>query len=188
MSYEPRLKTRYREKVRESLMKTFGYSNVMQVPRLQKIVLNVGLGDAKDNPKALEAVVDELQRITGRKPVINNSRKAISNFKLRENMPVGTSVTLRREVMWEFLDRFISISAPRIRDFRGLSNKSFDGRGNYNLGIREQIIFSEIEYDKVERVHGMDIAFVTNAKTDEECYQLLKELGMPIVTRKTKEA
>ncbi len=186
MSTIPRLKTKYDETVKGNLMKTFSYKSVMQVPRLEKIVLNVGLGDAKENPKALEAVVSELEQITGRKPMVNKARLSISNFKLREGMAVGASVTLRREWMWEFLDRFISMTAPRIRDFRGLSTKSFDGRGNYNLGIKEQVVFPEIEYDKVERVHGMDIAFVTDARTDEECYELLKELGMPFV-RKSKE-
>jgi large subunit ribosomal protein L5 len=183
MSYEPRMKAAYREKVRKSLMERFGYTSIMQVPKLTKIVLNVGMGAAKDTPKALESAVEELSWITGRKPVINKARKSISNFKLREGMSVGASVTLRREAMWEFLDRFISIVTPRMRDFRGLSDRSFDGRGNYNLGIKEQIVFPEIDYDKVERVHGMDICIVTTARTDEECKVLLAELGMPFVKR-----
>jgi large subunit ribosomal protein L5 len=183
MDYAPRLRELYREKVRSSLMERFGYKSVMQVPRLKKIVLNVGMGDAKDNPRALESAVEELALITGRKAVVNKARKSISNFKLREGMAVGCSVTLRREAMWEFLDRFISTVTPRMRDFRGLSDRSFDGRGNYNLGIKEQIVFPEIDYDKVERVHGLDIAFVTDARTDEECKALLAELGMPFVKR-----
>lgn len=183
MSSEPRLKTLYKDKVVKSLKERFGYKSVMQVPRITKIVLNVGLGDAKETPKALEAAVEELGMITGRKSVINKARNSISNFKLREGMNIGTSVTLRRDVMWEFLDRFISIVTPRMRDFRGLSDKSFDGRGNYNLGIKEQIVFPEIDYDKVERVHGMDISFVTTAGSDEECKVLLAELGMPFVKR-----
>ncbi len=183
MSQTPRLKQYYDETVRQRLMERFGYKNPMQLPRLVKIVLNVGIGDGKDNPRALEAAVEEIGQITGRKAVINKARRSISNFKLREGMPVGASVTLRREVMWEFLDRFISVATPRIRDFRGISDKSFDGRGNYNCGVKEQVVFPEIEYDKVERVHGMDIAFVTTANTDEECKALLAELGMPFVKR-----
>ncbi len=183
MSSEPRLKKLYSDSVAGSLKERFGYKSAMQVPRLTKIVLNIGLGDAKDNPKALESAVEELGMITGRKAVVNKARNSISNFKLREGMNIGTSVTLRREVMWEFLDRFISIVTPRMRDFRGLPDKSFDGRGNYNLGIKEQIVFPEIDYDKVERVHGMDINFVTTATTDEECKVLLAELGMPFIKR-----
>ncbi len=183
MSYTPRLKQQYLESIRSRLMERFGYSNIMQVPRLSKIVVNVGIGDAKDNPRALEAAMEELTMITGRKPVVNKARKSISNFKLREGMDVGSSVTLRRDAMWDFLDHYISMATPRIRDFRGISDKSFDGRGNYNAGIREQIVFPEIDYDKVERVHGLDIAIVTTANTDEECHALLSELGMPFVKR-----
>jgi len=183
MDYNPRLKELYRDTVRKGLIERFGYKSVMQVPKLEKIVLNVGIGDAKDNPRALEAAVEELGQITGRKAVVNKARKSISNFKLREGMAVGASVTLRRDAMWEFLDRFISVVTPRMRDFRGVSDRSFDGRGNYNLGIKEQIVFPEIDYDKVERVHGMDIAFVTSAATDEECKALLAGLGMPFVKR-----
>jgi large subunit ribosomal protein L5 len=183
MSYTPRLKKQYEETIMLKLKEAFGYKNVMMVPRITKIVLNVGMGDAKETPRALDAAVEELGLITGRKSVINKARKSISNFKLREGMNIGTSVTLRRDAMWEFLDRFISIVTPRMRDFRGLTDKSFDGHGNYNLGIKEQIVFPEIDYDKVERVHGIDIAFVTTAKTDEECKSLLAEVGMPFVKR-----
>jgi large subunit ribosomal protein L5 len=183
MSQEPRLKVMFHDKVKPALMETFKFSSSMQVPTMTKIVINVGLGDAKENARALESAVAELALITGRKAKVNKARKSIANFKLREGMAIGTSVTLRREAMWEFLDRFVAIVAPRMRDFRGLSDKCFDGMGNYNLGIKEQIVFPEIDYDKVERVHGMDIAFVTTAKSDEECKALLSELGMPFVKR-----
>jgi large subunit ribosomal protein L5 len=183
MSYVPRLKLMFDDKVKTALKEKFKYTSIMQVPTLTKIVLNVGLGDAKENARALDAAVAELALITGRKARINKARKSIANFKLREDMAIGTSVTLRRDAMWEFLDRFVAIVAPRMRDFRGLGDKSFDGMGNYNLGIKEQIVFPEIDYDKVERVHGMDIAFVTTANTDEECKALLSELGMPFVKR-----
>lgn len=183
MSYSPRLRELYRDTVRKGMMESFGYKSIMQVPKLQKIVLNIGMGDAKENPRALEASIEELGKITGRKAVVNKARRSISNFKLREGMAIGCSVTLRREAMWEFLDRFISVVTPRMRDFRGIGDRSFDGRGNYNLGIKEQIVFPEIEYDKVERVHGLDIAFVTTAATDEECKALLSQLGMPFVKR-----
>lgn len=176
---EPRLRRYYREQVRPKLREEFGYDSPMQIPTLEKIVVNVGIGEAAKNAKLLDSVVEELRLITGQQPVIRRAKKAISNFALREGMPVGVSVTLRRERMWEFLDRFINVSVPRIRDFRGLPTKSFDGRGNYTVGIREQLIFPEIDYDQVEKIHGMDISFVTTAKRDDEGIALLRELGMP---------
>jgi large subunit ribosomal protein L5 len=157
----------------------FEYSSNMQVPVLEKVVINVGIGEASKNAKLLESVIEELRLITGQQPVIRRAKKAISNFGLREGMPVGVTVTLRREKMWEFLDRFINVTVPRIRDFRGLPTKSFDGRGNYTLGVREQLIFPEIDYDKVLKIHGMDITFVTSANRDDEGMALLRELGMP---------
>jgi len=175
----PRMQLQYKETVIPALMKEFSYKNPMQAPKLVKIVLNVGLGEAIANAKALDFAVDELGRITGQRPVITKAKKSIAAFKLREGMPIGCSVTLRREHMFEFLDRFISAALPRIRDFKGVPTKSFDGRGNYTLGIKEQIIFPEIEYDKVESVHGMDVVFVTTANTDEEGRALLRHLGMP---------
>ena len=175
----PRLRQKYHDVVVPAMMKEFSYKNPMQAPKLVKIVLNVGLGEAIANAKALDFAVDELGRITGQRPVITKAKKSIAAFKLREGMPIGCSVTLRREHMFEFLDRFISAALPRIRDFKGVPTKSFDGRGNYTLGIKEQIIFPEIEYDKVESVHGMDIVFVTTANTDEEGRALLRHLGMP---------
>ncbi len=175
----PRMQKQYKDTVIPALMKEFSYRNPMQAPKLVKIVLNVGLGEAIANAKALDFAVDELGRITGQRPVITKAKKSIAAFKLREGMPIGCCVTLRREHMFEFLDRFISAALPRIRDFKGVPTKSFDGRGNYTLGIKEQIIFPEIEYDKVESVHGMDIVFVTTANTDEEGRALLRHLGMP---------
>lgn len=175
----PRLQTYYNETIRARLQEKFGFTTVMRVPRLQKIVVNVGIGEATKNPKLLESVVNELALITGQKPVVRRAKKAISNFSLREGMPVGVSVTLRRERMWEFLDRFVNIAVPRIRDFRGLPTRSFDGRGNYTVGVKEQLIFPEIDYDRVEKVHGMDITFVTSTDQDEEGLALLRELGMP---------
>ena len=176
---EPRLRKYYREQVRSKLLGEFGYRSSMQVPVLEKVVINVGMGEAAKNAKLLDSLVEELRLITGQQPVIRRAKKAISNFGLREGMPVGASVTLRRERMWEFLDRFINVSVPRIRDFRGLPTKSFDGRGNYTIGIREQLIFPEIDYDKVQKIHGMDITFVTSAGRDDEGMALLRELGMP---------
>lgn len=175
----PRLKDRYHKDVVPALMKQFSYQNPMQVPRLVKVVLNMGMGEAITNAKALDHAVDELGRITGQHPVITRAKKSIATFKLREGMPIGTTVTLRRERMYEFLDRFISAALPRIRDFKGIPSKSFDGRGNYSLGIKEQVIFPEIEIDKVDAIHGMDITIVTTAKTDEEGRALLGHLGMP---------
>jgi large subunit ribosomal protein L5 len=179
----PRLATTYREQVVPALMKRFKYANVMQVPRLDKIAINVGVGQATQDAKLVEVVAKDLESIVGQKVVITRAKKSISNFKLREKMPIGCRVTLRRAQMFEFLDRFISISVPRIRDFRGLSDKSFDGRGNYTLGIKEHTVFPEIDVDKVTKVFGMDITFVTTAKTDEEAYELLKAFGMPFVKR-----
>jgi large subunit ribosomal protein L5 len=175
----PRLFVKYRQEVVKRLMEQFKYKNVMMVPRLEKIAINIGIGEAAQDPKLLEVATKELALITGQKPEIRKSKKAISNFKLRENQPIGCRVTLRRQRMYEFLDRLISLAIPRIRDFRGVSDSSFDGRGNYTLGIKEQIIFPEIDIDKVTKINGMDITFVTTAKTDEEAYALLKELGMP---------
>lgn len=176
---QPRLARYYQDEVRGRLAKQFGFSSTMQTPRLEKIVLNVGIGEAAKNAKLLDAVADELGLITGQKPTIRRARKAISNFGLRQGMPIGASVTLRRERMWEFADRFINVAVPRIRDFRGLPTGSFDGRGNYTLGVKEQLIFPEIDYDKVVKIHGMDISFVTTATNDEEGLALLRELGMP---------
>lgn len=175
----PRLKQRYHEVVVPALMKEFSYKNPMQAPKLVKVVLNVGMGEAISNAKALDFAADELGKISGQRPVITRAKKSIATFKLREGMPIGCMVTLRRERMYEFLDRFISAALPRIRDFKGVSSKSFDGRGNYTLGIREQVIFPEIEIDKVDSIHGLDIVIVTTAKTDEEGRALLGHLGMP---------
>ncbi len=177
--YTPRLKERYLKEVVPELMKELSYNNVMQVPRLEKIVLNVGLGEAITNIKLLESAQEELTRIAGQKAVITKAKKSIAGFKLRKGMPIGCRVTLRGDRMYEFLDRLISIAIPRIRDFRGLPSRSFDGRGNYAMGIREQYIFPEIEYDKVEMVHGLDVVICTTAKTDEEGKALLRALGMP---------
>lgn len=174
-----RLDTFYHEKVVQKLTERFQYKNVMKVPKLQKICINIGVGDAAGEPKLLDTAMQELAQITGQKPQIRKARKAISNFKLREGQPIGCRVTLRRKAMYEFFDRFVSLAVPRIRDFRGLSDTSFDGRGNYTVGVKEQIIFPEIDIDKVPRICGMDISFVTSAPTDEEAYALLSELGMP---------
>jgi large subunit ribosomal protein L5 len=175
----PRLQRYYESQVRGRLLEQFKFKSSMQVPRLQKIVVNVGIGEAVKNPKLMDSVAAELAQITGQKPVVRRAKKAISNFSLRQGMPVGVSVTLRRERMWEFLDRFINVSVPRVRDFRGLPTRSFDGRGNYTVGIKEQLIFPEINYDKVDLIHGMDITFVTSTDKDDEALALLRELGMP---------
>jgi large subunit ribosomal protein L5 len=175
----PRLRDHYKNVVRPKLSKQFGWGNPHQVPRLTKIVINVGAGEANKNPKILDAVVAELGAITGQKPVVTRAKKAISNFGLREGMPIGAAVTLRGARMYEFLDRFINVTVPRFRDFRGLPNRSFDGRGNYTLGIKEQMVFPEIDFDKVEKVHGMDITFVTTAGRDDVAMALLREMGMP---------
>ncbi len=175
----PRLVAFYKETVMPALQKRFGYESIMEVPRIEKIALNIGAGAAAQDAKILQGAINELELITGQRPAITRAKKSIANFKLREHMPIGARVTLRRAHMYEFLDRFINIAAPRIRDFRGFSDKSFDGRGNYSIGIKEQIIFPEIDVDKVGRITGMDITFVTNAKTDEEAYALLQEFGFP---------
>ena len=176
-----RLKDKYRSEVVAAMQQKFGYQNVNQVPRLEKIVLNMGVGDAKDNPKMLESAVTDLTIISGQKPLVTKAKKSVANFKLRAGMNIGAKVTMRGERMYEFADKLFSISLPRVRDFRGVSNKSFDGRGNYAMGVREQLIFPEIEYDKVEKVRGMDIIFVTSANTDEEAHELLRLMGMPFV-------
>jgi len=176
---QPRLQRHYREKVVPALKEQFGFDNIHQIPRVEKVKLNVGVGGAATNQKLLDSVLDELASITGQKPVITRARKSISNFNLREGMPVGAVVTLRRERMYEFLDRLVSVAIPRIRDFRGLKPRSFDGRGNYTIGVKEQIIFPEIEYDKVNEIHGMDIAVVTSTDKDDEAYALLRQLGFP---------
>ena len=178
----PRLQDKYNNEVVKAMMEKFGYTNVMEVPRLEKIVINMGVGEAKENSKGLESAVSDLQIISGQKPVITKAKKSVANFKLRELMPIGTKVTLRKANMYEFADKLINIALPRVRDFRGVSDKSFDGRGNYSLGIKEQLIFPEIEYDKIDKVRGMDIVFVTTAKTDEEARELLRFLGMPFAT------
>ena len=177
--YVNRLKVKYGEEVVAALMKTFGYKNVMQVPRLEKITLNMRLGDVKDNAKSVQIAVSELEKIAGQKAVETKAKKSVANFKVRQNMVVGAKVTLRGARMWDFFDKLISIALPRVRDFKGVPNDSFDGRGNYALGIKEQLIFPEISYDQIEKVRGFDICFVTTAKTDEEAKELLKQLGMP---------
>jgi large subunit ribosomal protein L5 len=176
---EPRLKGHYQRHVQPTLRKEFGYTNPHQVPRLVKVVLHVGIGEAAKDQKLLESVVEEMGTISGQKAVVNRARMAIANFNLREGAPIGVSVTLRRQKMWYFLDRLVSTAIPRVRDFRGLQTKSFDGRGNYTMGIKEQIIFPEINYDKVRRIHGMDITIVTSTNKDDEGFALLRELGFP---------
>jgi large subunit ribosomal protein L5 len=176
---KPRMKTRYEQEIAPQLREQFGYDSPMQTPKLVKITVNMGVGDAKQDTNMLTAASEQLQTLTGQKPNIRRARKSIANFKLREEMPVGVAVTLRRERMWEFFDRLTSIAIPRIRDFRGLNPKSFDGRGNYNMGVREQIIFPEIDYDAVDQVRGLDINITTTATTDEEAFALLSALGMP---------
>ena len=174
-----RMKAYYRETVAPALMTKFGYKSVMQIPKLDKVVINVGCGEAKDNSKVIDAIMTDLATITGQKPVICRAKKSVANFKLREGMVIGVKVTLRDERMYEFLDRFFNVALPRVRDFRGINPNSFDGRGNYSTGIKEQLIFSEIEYDKIDKVRGMDINFVTTAKTDEEARELLSLMGAP---------
>ena len=183
-TYQPRLQKKYRDEVIPALMKKFGYTTVMQCPRLVKICLNQGVKGSVSDKKLIDDAVNEMTLVTGQKAVPTMSKKDISNFKLRKNMPIGTRVTLRGSNMFEFLDRMIAISLPRVRDFKGISEKSFDGRGNYTMGVTEQIIFPEIDIDKVNRISGMDITFVTTAKTNEEAYELLKELGMPFKNAK----
>ncbi len=174
-----RLKDLYVKEIVPALMEKFQYKNVMEVPKLEKVVINMGVGDAKENPKFLEGAVNDLSIISGQKPVVTQAKKSVSNFKLREGMKIGAKVTLRGDRMYEFVDKLLNVALPRVRDFRGVSARSFDGRGNYSLGIREQLIFPEISYDRVEKVRGMDIVFVTTAKTDEESSEFLKLLGMP---------
>ena len=174
-----RLHEQYSNQIKDAMMKKFEYSNIMQVPKLEKIVINMGVGEAKENKKVLESAVADLEKIAGQKAVVTRAKKSVANFKLREGMPIGCKVTLRGERMYEFLDKLVSISLPRVRDFRGVPKNSFDGRGNYTLGVKEQLIFPEIDFDKVAKLRGMDIVFVTTAKTDEEGRALLTELGMP---------
>ena len=185
--YVPRLKQRYQEEVVPALKKQFGYDNPMRVPRLIKISVNKGVGEASQTKKVLDDAVEELRAITGQQPVVRRARKSISNFKLREGMPVGVSATLRDARMWEFFDRLVTLALPGVRDFRGVPDRSFDGRGNYTLGVKEQIIFPEINIDEVDTVSGLDITFVTTAETDEEAHALLKELGMPFIRREKRE-
>ena len=182
MAYVARLKKKYNEEVAPALMQKFQYKSVMQIPKLDKIVVSVGCGDCKDNAKALDAVIKDITAITGQKAVATVAKKSVANFKLREGMHVGVKVTLRHDRMWEFLDRLFNVALPRVRDFRGISADAFDGRGNYSLGIREQIIFPEIEYDKIEKLRGMNIAICTTAQTDEEARELLRLMGAPFVT------
>ncbi|HIW21975.1 MAG TPA: 50S ribosomal protein L5 [Candidatus Dorea intestinavium] len=174
-----RLKEQYENEIVEALIKKFGYKNIMEVPKLDKIVVNMGVGEAKENHKVLESAIADLEKITGQKAVTCKAKKSVANFKLREGMPIGCKVTLRGEKMYEFLDRLINLALPRVRDFRGVNPNAFDGRGNYSLGIKEQLIFPEIEYDKVDKVRGMDVIFVTTAKTDEEARELLTQFNMP---------
>ncbi|GAA0123742.1 MAG: 50S ribosomal protein L5 [Clostridium argentinense] len=174
-----RLQEKYNNEVVQAMMEKFGYKNIMEVPRLEKIIVNMGVGEAKDNSKVLEAAVADMQLITGQKPILTRAKKSVANFKIRENMPIGCKVTLRKQIMFEFADKLINIALPRVRDFRGVPSKSFDGRGNYALGLKEQLIFPEVEYDKIDKVRGMDVIFVTTAKTDEEARELLRFLGMP---------
>ena len=179
----PNLKAKYQAEVAPALMQKFGYKSTMQIPRLEKIVVNVGCSDARENAKVLDAVVNDLTTITGQKAVITKAKKSVANFKLREGMPIGAKVTLRGDKMWEFLDRLFNVALPRVRDFRGIYPNAFDGRGNYALGIKEQLIFPEIEYDKIDKIRGMDIVVCTTAQTDEEARELLKQIGAPFAGR-----
>lgn len=174
-----RLKEFYKSEVAPALMNKFSYKSVMEIPKLEKIIVNVGAGEARDNSKVIDAILTDLSAITGQKPVVCRARKSVANFKLREGMPIGAKVTLRGERMYEFMDRLFNVALPRVRDFRGINANSFDGRGNYNMGVKEQLIFPEIDYDKIDKVRGMDICFVTTAKTDEEARELLKLMGAP---------
>ena len=183
MANTPNLKKLYQDEVAPALMQKFGYKSTMQIPRLEKIVLNVGCSEARENAKVLDAVVSDLTAITGQKAVVTKAKKSVANFKLREGMPIGAKVTLRGNKMWEFLDRLFNVALPRVRDFRGISADSFDGRGNYALGVKEQLMFPEIEYDKIDKIRGMDIVVCTTAQTDEEARELLKLVGAPFATR-----
>ena len=176
-----RMKKKYQEEAAPALMKKFGYKSIMQVPKVEKVVVNVGCGDARDNAKAIEAVVRDISTITGQKAVVTRAKKSVANFKLRTGMPVGVKVTLRQDKMWEFLDRLLNVALPRVRDFRGISANSFDGRGNYALGLKEQLVFPEIDYDKIEKIRGMDIVICTTANSDEEARDLLTYLGAPFI-------
>jgi len=178
----PRLKEKYMGEIIPAMQKKFNYKNIMQTPKLEKVTVNIGLGEAVQNPKALESAVADLEKITGQKTVVNKAKKSIAAFKLREGMSIGVQVTLRGDKMYEFIDRLISVALPRVRDFRGVSVKSFDGRGNYSLGVKEQLIFPEIDYDKIDKLRGMNIVFTTTAKTDEEGQELLRLLGMPFAS------
>ena len=174
-----RLKEQYQNDIVDAMIKTFGYKNIMEVPKLDKVVINMGVGEAKDNAKVLESAVADMEKIAGQKAVITRAKNSVANFKIREGMPIGCKVTLRGERMYEFVDRLINLALPRVRDFRGVNPNAFDGRGNYALGIKEQLIFPEIEYDKIDKVRGMDVIFVTTAKTDEEARELLRQFNMP---------
>jgi len=178
-----RMKKKYQEEAVPAMMKKFEYKSVMQVPKIEKVIVNVGCGDARDNLKAIEAVVKDISAITGQKAVITKAKKSVANFKLRAGMPVGVKVTLRQSRMWEFLDRLLNVALPRVRDFRGISANSFDGRGNYALGLKEQLVFPEIDYDKIEQIRGMDIVICTTAETDEEARELLTLMGTPFITQ-----
>ena len=177
-----RLKEQYQNEIIDAMIKKFGYKNIMEVPKLDKVVINMGVGEAKDNAKLLDAAIADMEKITGQKAVVCKAKKSVANFKIREGMPIGCKVTLRGEKMYEFVDRLVNLALPRVRDFRGVNPNAFDGRGNYALGIKEQLIFPEIEYDKVDKVRGMDIIFVTTAKTDEEARELLTQFNMPFTT------
>ena len=177
----PNLKEKYVKEVAPALMQKFGYKSVMQIPKIDKIVVNCGCGEARDNAKVLESVVNDLGAITGQKPIITKAKKSVANFKLREGMPIGAKVTLRQDKMWEFLDRFFNVALPRVRDFRGINPNAFDGRGNYAIGLKEQLIFPEIDYDKIDKIRGLDIVICTTAKTDEEAKELLEMLGAPFI-------
>ena len=183
MANTPNLKKLYQDEVAPALMQKFGYKSTMQIPRLEKIVVNVGCSEARENAKVLDAVVNDLTTITGQKAVITKAKKSVANSKLREGMPIGAKVTLRGDKMWEFLDRLFNVALPRVRDFRGINADSFDGRGNYALGLKEQLIFPEIEYDKIDKIRGMDIVMCTTAQTDEEARELLKQIGAPFAGR-----
>ena len=183
MANTPNLKKLYQDEVAPALMQKFGYKSTMQIPRLDKIVVNVGCSEARDNAKVLDAVISDLTTITGQKAIVTKAKKSVANFKLREGMPIGAKVTLRGNKMWEFLDRLLNVALPRVRDFRGISADAFDGRGNYALGIKEQLIFPEIEYDKIDKIRGMDIVICTTAQTDEEARELLKLIGAPFAGR-----
>ena len=173
------LKEQYKNEIAPALMKKFGYKSVMQIPKLDKVVINVGAGEARENPKAIDAIISDLSQITGQKPIVCKAKKSVANFKLREGMPIGVKVTLRGERMYEFVERFFNLALPRVRDFRGINPNSFDGRGNYSMGLKEQLVFPEIDYDKIDKVRGMDICFITTANTDEEARELLTLMGAP---------